>query len=96
HKGSSIDTLLAANPDLNFVLVGDTGQHDAFVYHDAIKRHPGRIKAVVLREPGPGPDAESRQVMSDIEEMGVQMLHGPTFDGFAAQLKQLAAQSDRS
>ena len=87
HKGNSIDTLLAANPDLPFVLVGDTGQHDAFVYHDAIKRHPDRIKAVVLREPGPGPDGQSRAVMSKIEKTNVSLLHGLTFDGFAAKLK---------
>ena len=96
HKGSSIDTLLAANPGLPFVLVGDTGQHDAFVYRDTIKRHPGRIKAVVLREPGPGPDAESKKAMSDIEEMDTQLLHGPRFEGFAEQIKQTAGHSERS
>ncbi len=83
HKGDSIDVLLAANPDLPFVLVGDTGQHDAFVYRDAIARHPGRIVAVVLREPGPGPDAKSMAAIEEIRETGVQLLHGSDFAGFA-------------
>ncbi len=83
HKGSSIDILLAANPDLRFVLVGDTGQHDALVYHDAILRHPERIAAVVLREPGPGPTAESRAAMQAIRKTGTTLLHAPDFKGFA-------------
>jgi phosphatidate phosphatase APP1 len=53
HKGDAIDTILAANPGLDFVLIGDSGQHDALVYHDAIVRHPGRIKQVLLRHAGP-------------------------------------------
>lgn len=52
HKGSVIDRLLAANPDLPFWLVGDTGQHDAEVYAEAAARHPGRIARVTLRRAG--------------------------------------------
>ncbi len=87
HKGSSIDALLAANPDLPHVLVGDTGQHDAFVYRDAIQRHPGRIAAVVLHEPGPGPDAESLAAIREISASGTLVLHAAQFDGFAPQVK---------
>lgn len=90
HKGSSIDTILAANPDLRFVLVGDTGQHDAFVYRDAVTRHPGRIMAVVLREPGPGPDSHSSEAMQQIGATGTLMLHAPNFDGFASQIREAA------
>ncbi len=86
HKGGSIDVILAANPDLTFVLVGDTGQHDAFVYRDAIQRHPDRIRAVVLREPGPGPDAHSKEAMTAIAKAGVTLLHAPDFTGFAQSL----------
>ncbi|UWR22419.1 App1 family protein [Sulfitobacter sp. S190] len=86
HKGGSIDTLMAANPDLDYVLVGDTGQHDAFVYRDAAKRHPGRVRAVVLREPGPGPDPESRAAIAELRDMGVPVLQGLNFDAFADQL----------
>lgn len=53
HKGEAIDEILNANPDLSFTLLGDTGQHDPHVYHDAILRHPGRIKQVILRAPKP-------------------------------------------
>lgn len=52
HKGAAIDTILAANPHLPFVLIGDTGQHDAAVYRQAIERHPDRIAEVILRVAG--------------------------------------------
>lgn len=86
HKGSSLDVVLAAHPTLQAVLVGDTGQHDAHVYRDAVLRHAGRIKAVVLREPGPGPDHSSLVAMAEIERAGVALYHAATFDGFAARL----------
>ncbi len=90
HKGDSIDVLMAANPGLRFVLVGDTGQHDAFVYADAVARHPGRVMAVILREPGPGPDDASKLQMQSIRDAGVTVLHGTDFAGMAAIVLGLA------
>ncbi len=49
HKGAKIDLILAANPKLSFILIGDTGQKDAAVYAAAVARHPGRIKRIILR-----------------------------------------------
>lgn len=81
HKGGAIDTILEANPELKFVLMGDTGQHDAHVYLDVIERHPGRIRRVILRQPGPGPDAESRAAMKKIKAAGVQLDSAPDYTG---------------
>ncbi|MCC7320633.1 MAG: DUF2183 domain-containing protein [Rubellimicrobium sp.] len=53
HKARAIDTVLAANPGLRFVLLGDTGQKDAAIYLAAARRHPGRIAGVFLRRAGP-------------------------------------------
>lgn len=86
HKGSAIDRVLAANPGLSFVLVGDTGQHDAHIYRDAIARHGGRIRAVVLRQPGPGPNASAAKAMAEIEATGVPLLSDTGFEGFAARV----------
>ncbi|MEQ6249599.1 phosphatase domain-containing protein [Sulfitobacter sp. HNIBRBA3233] len=86
HKGSAVDLLMKANPELAYVLVGDTGQHDASVYRDAIARHPGRVLAVVLREPGPGPDEEGKAAIRQIEGSGVPVFHAPGFEGFSDQI----------
>ncbi len=50
HKLSVIDTLLAAYPDLPFVLIGDSGELDAEIYREASRAHPGRIRAIYIRD----------------------------------------------
>lgn len=87
HKGAAIDTILAANPDLPAVLVGDTGQHDAMIYADAAARHPGRIEAVILRDtarPRVGTDA----ALAQLREAGIPVFrgadHAPALAAFAA------------
>ena len=77
HKGSAIDTIMAANPDLSFVLVGDTGQHDAHVYADAAKRHPGRVSAVILRQAGAKLDTPS---IDALRSAGVAVHVGTSYD----------------
>lgn len=83
---------MAANPRLGYVLMGDTGQHDATVYRDAIARHPGRVLAVVLRKPGPGPDAQSRAAMDEIRVAGVPVFDVENFSGVAQSINVIAAQ----
>ncbi|MEO9864041.1 MAG: phosphatase domain-containing protein [Yoonia sp.] len=79
HKGSAIDRVLAANPDLAFYLIGDTGQHDAHVYRDAVQRHPGRIKQVILRAPGDGADADDMSYVDAIRALGVPVDVAPDY-----------------
>ena len=79
HKGAAIDTLMDANPGLPFWLVGDTGQHDAEIYLEAARRHPGRVVRVALREPGPGPDAAAREAMEALRRLGVEVTSGRDF-----------------
>ncbi len=88
HKGSAVDRILRANPGLPFILIGDTGQHDAEIYLEACHRHGGQIRAVVLREPGPGPDDASRAAMSAIARLGVTVTGGADFAEVARTLEQ--------
>jgi len=50
HKAEKIDRILGTYPDLPFVLIGDSGQHDAKIYLDASLRHPGRVLAIYIRD----------------------------------------------
>jgi phosphatidate phosphatase APP1 len=81
HKGAALDAILAANPDLPAYLMGDSGQKDAIVYRDAVRRHPGRILGVALREPAPGVGRDDAEAFAEIEAMGVPCYHAPSFDG---------------
>jgi len=88
HKSHAIDRILAANPGLPFVLIGDTGQHDADIYLDACRRHGGRIVGVVLREAGRGADETVRQRMAEMRAMGAAIHLGPTLDEAAPVLER--------
>ena len=79
---------MEANPNLPFVLVGDTGQKDAEIYLEACHRHGGRIKAVILREPAPGADEASRVAMAAMRRLGVIVAHDPDFTEVAVALER--------
>lgn len=57
-KHDRIEEILALHPELPFVLIGDSGEHDPRVYADIVAAHPQRIRAVYIREvrldPGDG------------------------------------------
>ena len=50
HKLHEIDDLLTTYPQLPFVLLGDSGQEDARIYREVVRRHPGRIRAIYIRD----------------------------------------------
>jgi phosphatidate phosphatase APP1 len=81
HKGGAIDAIMAANPGLDAWLVGDSGQADARVYLDAVRRHPGRVRGVALREPTEGAGRDDAACMAAIEAEGVPCFHAHSLDG---------------
>ena len=48
-KPSAIEGLLADFPGRDFVLVGDSGEADPEIYGDVARRHPGRVRAILIR-----------------------------------------------
>ena len=58
QKHDRIREVLDLHPELSFVLLGDSGEHDPAIYADIVREHPGRILAVYIREvrldPGDG------------------------------------------
>ena len=50
HKLEEINKLLATYPRLPFVLLGDSGQEDVRIYREVVHRHPGRVRAVYIRD----------------------------------------------
>ncbi len=58
QKHTRIEEVLDLHPDLSFVLIGDSGEHDPRIYADVVRDHPDRVLAVYIREvrldPGDG------------------------------------------
>jgi phosphatidate phosphatase APP1 len=50
HKYKEIQNILLTYPDLNFVLIGDSGQEDANIYREVVKNFPNRILAIYIRD----------------------------------------------
>ncbi|MCB9081646.1 MAG: DUF2183 domain-containing protein [Lewinellaceae bacterium] len=50
HKIESIIRILESYPDLPFILVGDSGEKDVFIYDEIARHFPGQIKAVFIRD----------------------------------------------
>jgi phosphatidate phosphatase APP1 len=50
HKFKEINDILVAYPYLNFVLIGDSGQEDPKIYREVVKKFPGRILAIYIRD----------------------------------------------
>lgn len=88
HKGSVLDRLLAANPELPFWLVGDTGQHDAEIYAAAAARHRGRIARVTLRRAG---RAALEAPVASLRAQGITV---DLLDDYGPLLRELAERGD--
>ncbi|ROS73350.1 App1 family protein [Cellulomonas sp. PhB143] len=49
HKDAALDRLVRELPDVQWLLVGDDGQHDPGIYTRAAQRHRGHVAAVAIR-----------------------------------------------
>ncbi|MHA2787737.1 App1 family protein [Corynebacterium sp. S7] len=50
HKKVQMRNLFIEFPEIDWILVGDDGQHDPLIYGEAIFEHPDRIKLVAMRQ----------------------------------------------
>ncbi|WP_337251737.1 App1 family protein [Maribacter halichondriae] len=52
HKQHEIRNILKTYPKLKFLLIGDSGEHDADIYKEISEEYPNRILAIYLRDVG--------------------------------------------
>jgi phosphatidate phosphatase APP1 len=75
HKIGSIEKIFATHPALRFVLLGDSGQHDPEIYHEVVRRHPGRVETIYIRNVGTAArGAEVHAIAADISAYGAEMV----------------------
>jgi len=74
HKHARIRRILDAYPDLTFVLLGDSGEHDAQVYQDFLDSDPERIRVAFIRDvtaKQPDLDSDDPEVLPDTSALVV-------------------------
>ena len=50
HKGVAIRNIMQLYPDLQFILIGDTSQHDPEIYSQIVREFPNRVAAIYIRD----------------------------------------------
>jgi phosphatidate phosphatase APP1 len=78
HKLGIIRSLLRTYPELPFVIIGDSGEEDPEIYRQAVREHPGRVRAVYIRDVTTAVrDAEIRAIAKELRGLGVEMVLAP-------------------
>ncbi|MDQ3965503.1 MAG: App1 family protein, partial [Actinomycetota bacterium] len=69
---------LATYPELPFVLIGDSGEKDPEIYYKVVREHPGRIRAIYIRDVATEDrSATVRAIAHEVRSLGVEMMLVP-------------------
>ncbi len=72
HKLEQIQPILETYPELQFVLIGDSGQKDPEIYRELVHSYPGRICAIYIRDvTTPERDREVHAIAEELAALGV-------------------------
>ncbi|MCH7413435.1 DUF2183 domain-containing protein [Belliella sp. R4-6] len=74
HKLTQVEKIFRLMPDIPFILIGDSGQHDAEIYLQVIKDFPGRVKMIYIRDVAENTQDKIKQITSEIRALGVELL----------------------
>ena len=78
HKLEAIARLFAVYPNLSFVLLGDSGERDPEIYSEVVRRFPGRVRAVYIREvAGHRRSGQVRQLAGELRAHAVDLILAP-------------------
>jgi phosphatidate phosphatase APP1 len=78
HKLKAIEHILSTHPDLRFILLGDSGQQDPEIYREVVRRYPGRVLAIYIRDVSPDErDAQIAAITRELAAAGVEMILTP-------------------
>lgn len=90
HKRAMIDEILALHADLAFVLIGDSGEGDPQLYANMVARHPGRVRAVFIRDVATGErSATTQRLAARVTAGGTPMAVAPDSVGLARHAADL-------
>ena len=75
YKHGVIERIFARFPEMKFVLVGDSGEHDPQIYAEVVQRHPGRVLAVYIRDVSDAAtDHAVLKLREEVKKAGVELV----------------------
>ena len=75
YKHGVIERIFTRFPDLTFVLVGDSGEKDPEIYAEIVRRHPGRVLAVYIRDVTEGTrDSGVLKLREEVRKTGADLV----------------------
>lgn len=74
HKLEKIRHILDLHEEREFILIGDSGQHDAEIYRQIVGEYPDRINTIYIRDVRPSKHEWVQQIANEVKEMGAEML----------------------
>jgi len=82
HKFDVIERLLSTYPNLQFILIGDSGEHDPDIYLQITQAYPKRIAAIYIRDVDPEVggtrrDQHVHDLAEQVQQAGSSMLLVP-------------------
>ncbi|MFD2609074.1 App1 family protein [Deinococcus taklimakanensis] len=90
YKHGVIEGILNRYPDLPFILVGDSGEKDPEIYAEVVRKWPGRVLAVYIRDvTGAARDEGILHLREEVRKAGVDLVLAA--DSLAAAGHALAA-----
>ena len=90
HKRTSLIRLGEEFPDLQWLLVGDDGQHDESLYGDFVQEHPKNVAGIAIRQLSTSEAvlAGGRSKDGPDETVGVDWYYAPDGAGISEQLSE--------
>lgn len=73
HKYDKIKFLIESFPTTRFMLVGDSGQHDPFIYRELAEEFPDQIKHIYIRDVRKSRREQIRRMSDELNQTNVGM-----------------------
>lgn len=71
HKFQKIKDIISFYPTLEYVLLGDDSQQDAYIYERICKTYPANVKSIYIRQTSKSKNKKITQILKNIESLGV-------------------------
>lgn len=89
HKFEKIKDIISFYPNLQYVLLGDDSQKDAFIYERICKIYPKNIKVVYLRQTGRNKKENVKAILKNVETLNVDTCYFSKSDKAIAHSRKI-------